>query len=332
MSAKAAPTWLRVAMTLDYFTIMPLLARLSWRLALWWGRRRGDLKFWWRTVGREAAIANIQHAYDGALPPAEARRLIRGCFRTQTCEEAETYFYRDLEGEALARFVTLEGREHLEAALAPGRGAIVFSSHFGSMCLAIIMLARRGYRMNVMARSLEPDDNPLNEVVRRYGEAKVAELERICGIPFIITGRPGAAGRMRAALGAGEVLYMLLSVPPELARRRAQVRFLGHPAELPSGIEVLAAETGAALVPFTVRRDAGRFGHTVTIHPRVAGPEAGEGTLQRCVDVLETEQIRSDPSQFFMWEYARSFWVPEPAVTAIDGRDRTGYEAKAHAS
>jgi len=48
------------------------------------------------TDSREAAIANLQHAYDGVLAPAAARRIIRGVFRTQTCEEAETFFYPDL--------------------------------------------------------------------------------------------------------------------------------------------------------------------------------------------------------------------------------------------
>jgi len=32
-----------------------------------------------------------------------------------------------------------------------------------------------------------------------------------------------------------------------------------------------------------------------------------------------------------MWEYARSFWVAEDPEM-IDGRDRNGYEANAHAS
>lgn len=331
MSAPA-PMWLRRVMELDYFTVMPVLGKMSWRLALWWGRRRGDLRFWWRTVGREAAIANLQHAYDGRLGAAEARRIIRGCFRTQTCEEAETFFYPALTRDAFGRFVAVEGSEHLDAALAAGRGAIVFTSHYGSFCLAIIALAHLGYRMNVIARSLDPDDNPLNEIVRRYGEHKVAELERICGIPFIIPGKPGAMDRMRAALDAGEVLYILLSVPPELAKHRGRVRFLGHPAELPLGAEYLATETGAPLVPFTVRRDPDRLGHTLTIGPRVPGPEAGEGTLQRCVEVLERE-IRVEPSQFFMWEYLRSFWVDASSPTApIDGAGRNGYEADAHAS
>ena len=315
MSAAQGSRLLETAMKLDYFTLMPTLARVSWRAALWWGRRRGDLKFWWRTVGREAAIANIQHAYHGTLAPRAARRVIRDCFRTQTCEEAETYFYDDLTRETFDRFVTTEGREHLDAALAEGRGAIVFSSHYGSMCLAIIGLALFGYRTHVIARSLDPDDNPLNAVVRRYGEAKVAALERITGIPFIIAGKPGAMDRMRAALSAGEVLYILLSVPPELARHRSPVEFLGHPAELPIGAEYIATETGAPLVPFTVRRDASGRHHHLTIHPRVPGPEAGAGTLQRCVDVLERE-IRAEPSQFFMWEYARSFWVDAAPVDA----------------
>jgi KDO2-lipid IV(A) lauroyltransferase len=331
VSATLAPRWLRVAMTFDYFTVMPTLARLSWRAALWWGRRRGDLRFWWREVGREAAIANIQHAYHGALGAAAARRIIRGCFRTQTCEEVEAFFYPSLTGDGVERFVSVEGREHLDAALAGGRGAIVFSSHYGSMCLAMIALAHLGYRVNVLARSLDPDDNPLHEVVRRYGEAKVAVLERILGLPFIIAGKPGAMERVRSALDAGEVLYILLSVPPELARHRGRVRFLGHPAELPLGAEYIATESGAPLIPFTVRRDVRRLRHTLTIHPRVPGPEAGEGTLQRCVDVLERE-IRVDPSQFFMWEYARSFWIAEPEADAIDGRERNGYEANAHAS
>jgi len=249
--------------------------------------------------------------------------VIRDCFRTQTCEEAETYFYGDLTPGTFDRFCTIEGREQLDAALAAGRGAIVFSSHYGSMCLAIIGLANLGYRMHVIARSLDPDDNPLNAVVRRYGEEKVAALERITGIPFIIAGKPGAMERMRSALAAGEVLYILLSVPPELARHRSRVDFLGHPAELPVGAEYIAAETGAALVPFTVRRDPTRVHHRCTIHPRVPGPEAGPGTLQRCIDVLERE-IRVEPSQFFMWEYARSFWIDPAAPTPVDGPGRRG--------
>lgn len=323
--------WLRLLMELDYFTVMPALARVSWRAALWWGRRRGDIRFWGRRVGREAAIANLRHAYGPTLTPAVARRTIRRVCQTITCEECETFFYPALTRETFERFITVEGRANLDAALSGGKGTIVFTSHYGSFCLAIIALARLGYPMNVVARSLEPDDNPMNDVVRRYGEGKVAELERICGTPFILAGKPGAMERIRGALAAGEVVYMLLDGPPELARHRTRVQFLGHPAELPLGAEYIASETGAALVPFTVRRKGDGFGHTCILGPRVPGPEAGAGTLQRCAEALERE-IRVDPSQFFMWEFMRSFWVDDPDAASIDGPDGNGYEARAHAT
>jgi lauroyl/myristoyl acyltransferase len=317
-------------MELDYFAVMPALARLSWRTALWWGRRRGDLRFWWRTVGREATIANLRHAYGDRLTAAEAERIARGCFRAQTCEEVETFFFPGLTRHAFARFIAVTGREHLDAALGDRRGAIIFSSHYGSMCLAMIALAHLGYGVNVLARSIDPADNPLDDVVRRYAEKKVAALERIMQRPFIVAGKPGAMQRVRDALAAGELLYILLSVPPELARHRGRVRFLGHPAVLPLGVEYIASQSGAPLVPFTVRRDGDAFRHTVSFGPAVPGPEAGPGTLQRCVDVVERE-IGRDPSQFFMWEYARSFWVDD-AAPAIDAPPGSRYEAGAHGS
>jgi lauroyl/myristoyl acyltransferase len=330
MSADGSPVWLRHALEIDYFGVMPALARVSWRAALWWGRRRGDLRFWWRTVGREATIANLRHAYGDALTATEARRIARGCFRAQTCEEVETFFFPALTRESFSRFIGVEGREHLDGALGGGRGAIVFSSHYGSMCLAMIALAHLGYGVNVLARSIDPADNPLDDVVRRYAEKKVAALEAIMQRPFIIAGKPGAMDHVRKALAAGELLYILVSVPPELARHRGRVRFLGHLAELPLGVEYIASQSRAPLVPFTVRRNGTGFRHTLSLGAAVLGPEAGDGTLQRCVEVVETE-IRRDPSQFFMWEFARSFWV-EPKSPSIDAPFANRYEAGAHGS
>ncbi len=330
MSDRGSPVWLRRAMELDYFRVMPALARVSWPAALWWGRRRGDLRFWWRTVGREATIANLERAYDGRLTAAEARRIARECFRAQTCEEVETFFFPGLTRDAFGRYIAVEGLRHLDAALADRRGAVIFSSHYGSMCLAMIALAHLGYGVNVLARSIDPADNPLDDVVRRYAERKVAALEAIMGRPFIVAGKPGAMQRVREALAAGELLYILVSVPPELARHCSRVRFLGHPAELPLGVEYIASQSGAPLVPFTIRRNGRGFRHTLSFDAPVPGPEAGPGTLQRCVDVVERE-IRRDPSQFFMWEFLRSFWVDETA-TSIDAALDTGYEATAHGS
>jgi len=320
MSAPSLPRVVRGFMWVDYFLIMPVLARLSWGAALWWGRRRGDLLYCWRRVGRRAAVANLLHAYAGRLNAREARRIARRAYQAQTCEEAETFLFGALRREEFRAFVRVEGQEHLEHALARGRGAIVFSLHYGSLCLAMIALAYIGYRVNVLARSIAEEENPLQAPVRRYAARKVADLERILGRPFIIAGAPDAMLRVRRALKEGEIVYVLLDVPPELANRRVRVRFLGHPAELPHGAELIAKASGAALLPFVVRRNADGRTHTFRMGAEVPVVEGGESVLQRCIDELEGE-IRADPSQFFMWEFARSFWIDEGPVGTIDHTD-----------
>jgi KDO2-lipid IV(A) lauroyltransferase len=305
----------RAAMWLDYVVLMPAAAAISWRLALWWGRRRGDLLFWSRRVGREAAIANVAHGL--GVGPQEARRIAHASFRARTTEEVETFFFPALTRDGYRRFIQVEGQEHLDAAQAQGKGTIVFSYHYGSMCLAMIALAHLGYKVNVLARSIAEDENPLAAIVRRYAEGKVARLEQVMDRPFIVTSAQGAMMKARRALKSGELLYILLSVPPELARRRANVRFLGHPAELPLGAEFLAEASGAPLVPFLVRRRPEGFGHVLEIGAEVPGPASGPGTLQRCIDDLD-RRMAADPGQFFMWEFARSFWLDESHDTSYE--------------
>lgn len=308
MSVALLP--IRAAMWLDYVVIMPVAAACSWRLALWWGRRRGDLMFWWRAVGRRAAIDNVRRAFGGAITYADAHQVVRASFRTQTCEEVETFFFRALTRVDYERYVRIEGRQHLEAAVAQGRGAIVFSYHYGSMCLAMIALAHLGFQVNVLARSIAGSENPLAPAVRYYARRKVAQLERIMGRPFIVAGEQGAMLKIRRALRDGEIVYVLLSVPPELARRRAHVRFLGQPAQVPAGTELIATLTGAPLVPFVVRPSPRGIGHVLEIRPEVPGPAAGAGTTQRCLDVIE-RWVWEQPGPLFMWEFAQSFWVEE---------------------
>jgi KDO2-lipid IV(A) lauroyltransferase len=305
-------------MWLDYVVVMRAAAAISWRVGMWWGRRRGDLLYWWRADGRRAAIANVERAFAGRLAPGAARRVVRACYRAQTCEEVETYTFPALTRDGYRRLIDVEGREHLDAALEQGRGAIVFSYHYGSMCLAMIALAHLGYKVNVLARSIEEDENPLQPAVRRYARGKVAALERVMERPFIVTSAQGAMMKARRALKEGELLYILLSVPPDLARRRARVRFLGQPAEVPLGAEFIAGATAAPLIPFVVQRQADGVRHLLRLGPEVPGPDQGEGTMQRCIDEIE-RTVWAEPGQFFMWEYAASFWLDESHGNAYEG-------------
>src|SRR5204863_894329 len=84
---------------------------------------------------------------DRPIPPGvieEARALaIRN--------ELEVLRYRRLDARTIDRTCVLEGGEHLDAALARGRGAIVATAHFGAHQLVMPALGYRGYVMHQLS-------------------------------------------------------------------------------------------------------------------------------------------------------------------------------------
>ena len=65
--------------------------------------------------------------------------------------ELEVLRYRRLDADTIDRTCVLEGGEHLDAALARGRGAIVATAHFGAHQLVMPALGYRGYTMHQLS-------------------------------------------------------------------------------------------------------------------------------------------------------------------------------------
>lgn|GEM_PF-1015920 len=78
-------------------------------------------------------------------------KIIRGMLVNQVMNILEVFFYEKILA-ANPKFVTVEGREHLEKALKKNKGAIIFSGHFGNWELMGYALAAMGYPMHVIAR------------------------------------------------------------------------------------------------------------------------------------------------------------------------------------
>ena len=65
------------------------------------------------------------------LSAAAAQQVTREWFRLFSCEAVDVKRLRH-GARPLRRLVEIRGREHLEAALAAGKGAILCTGHFGS--------------------------------------------------------------------------------------------------------------------------------------------------------------------------------------------------------
>ena len=96
-----------------------LPAALSYRMACW----RGDWHFRCQAGKRTEMARNLRLVLGDELSPAAAQRVTREWFRLGSCGAVDLMRLRR-GTRPLRRLVEIRGREHLEAALATGKGAI----------------------------------------------------------------------------------------------------------------------------------------------------------------------------------------------------------------
>jgi Kdo2-lipid IVA lauroyltransferase/acyltransferase len=197
-------------------------------------------------------------------------------------------------GVALAE---LEGEEHLEAARAAGRGAVLVCGHYGFFELGGAFLGQ----LHPVSFVVRPMRNP-------YVESWIAVLRRKSGIGTIDANR-GIRG-VYEALRANQWVAMLAD--QDARRAGVFVPFLGRPASTALGPARIALATGAAVIMGRMlRRPDGR--HDLRIEPPLAppdprAPDAALRLTETHVAILE-RWVRERPEPWF-WLHRR--WKTRP--------------------
>ena len=204
--------------------------------------------------------------------------------------------------DLLAR-VEVEGREHLDAALAPGRGAIAVMAHLGSFEVAMRVAPALGIPLTVIGRPLT------NRLLRRDMLAQRTST----GAELIL--HRNVAPQMLRALRQGRVIAAL----NDQYTRRSRgvfVPFFGVRASTSPGPAVIALRAGVQIVPAACLR-IGPDRHRLVIRPALEPPDTGDRTKDaelltaRANAALEA-LIRSQPAQW-MWSHRRFRHSPDLA-------------------
>ena len=212
-----------------------------------------------------------------------------------------------LRGRArsLGKLVEIRGREHLDAALAGGKGAILCSAHFGSYNSAFSLIHASGFPLTSTGRSFATQTPGMSSAERRLLEfAYIRRLQRHRQRPGIEfqPGRVQVAAQIAVALRANEVVTFSSDAPPlEADRARAvEVTFLGRQARLLPGVVTLAQLTGAPVLMVFMHRLAD-YRHQVL---EISAPVPLEGdtatAFGRCVAAMDTA-IRTNPAHWVYW-------------------------------
>ncbi|WP_039825632.1 phosphatidylinositol mannoside acyltransferase [Nocardia testacea] len=225
-------------------------------------------------------------------------RYWREAFRLPTMDHAELV--------ESGRIVVI-GREHLDAALARGRGVVFVLPHSGNWDMAGTWLVQNYGTFTTVAERLKPES--LFERFVAYRESLGFEVFPLTGgeqPPFT-----ALAQRLR------DNKIVCLMGERDLTGRGVPVTFFGERTWMPAGAAALAVETGAALMPvhvsFTVD-DRGREGWVVRTREPLdvtAGVAAATQALADCF----AAGIAEHPAD---WHMLQPLWETDLSEARLD--------------
>jgi KDO2-lipid IV(A) lauroyltransferase len=263
------------------------------------GAALGEAAYWVVAGRRRVALDNLTLAFGDRLSEPARRALARRCFRHlgRTVVECCQLVF-GTPADLLAR-IRIQGLEHLQAALAEGRGAFLLTAHFGNWELLAAAHVLVGIRLSVVARPLDNADL----------EAMVGGARARSGLR-VIPKREAVRGVL-GALGRGECVGILLD--QDAGPQGAFVPFLGRPASTSRSLAVLALKTRAPVVPAFLHRCPDGT-HDLVLEPPIAAEASGDlgadvvASTARFTAAIE-RHVRLHPEQWF-WVHRR--WKTRP--------------------
>ncbi|MCK9375853.1 MAG: hypothetical protein M0P73_06870 [Syntrophobacterales bacterium] len=243
---------------------------------------------------RRITLANLEFAYGKELSPAARERLARQvfCHFVRFAWEMVELLLAPLS--LIKRQVIIVGDEHMQAALAQGRGAIAIAAHAGNWEYTVMgygLLCRPGV---VVGRDLDqPWAARLVRYLRERGGNFMVSKQR---------GMKGIMGHLRHNRPVGIVIDQNTTTAGGLL-----VDFFGKPART-TPVVALLARRGVPVLPTLSRRLAdGR--HLMVIMPPLALKKTSDAQadiqrhLQLQSRVIE-DWVRAEPAQW-LWLHRR---------------------------
>jgi Kdo2-lipid IVA lauroyltransferase/acyltransferase len=266
-----------------------LVVRLPWPVQLAVGRGIGRLARRFARRRRTITAANLALCLP-ELDGGERARILRAHFESLGIGLVELAAAWWLRASRLPRNVRTEGLEHLETALARGKGALLLTAHFTTLEMGARLLDQFHPVMAVY----RPHENPVLDRVIRNGR-----LRQSAGI----IERGDLRGLLRA-LRSGAVVWF---APDQayLGVRSVEVPFFGVPAPTNTATSRIAEASGAAILPFFVERLPGSRGYRIRIEPALAQFPGNDvrADAARVNAVLESGIRRVLPQ--YLWSHDR---------------------------
>jgi len=263
------------------------VTRLPYRWQLAVGRQLGRLGYHLAPRRRRIAAINLKLCFpeynQQALLRQHFESLGMGIFEMLSAWWQSEAFFQSLWH--------IHGVEHLHAALARGKGVILFSAHFNALEVG----GRFATLQTPIHAIYRPHEHPLIEYFFKHSREQHAQQA--------IHRDNGRA--MLRSLKQNKTLW--LAVDQNYGHKNSVFAdFLGIPAATNTAFSRLAQLSGAAVIPFfTQRLDHYRGGYQITFHPPLVDFPSGDDLADATrINQFIEQQVRRAPEQY-LWVHRR---------------------------
>ena len=276
------PTWFALG-------ALRLFEPLPFGLLVWLGRRVGDVMLLLPLSFVRVARRNLELCFP-EKSDQERYAILREHFRSIGIGLFETAIAWWSPDERIRKLTRLEGEEHLQAALAAGKGALRLSAHFTTLEIGARALCAR-VATNIMYR-------PTSNAVLENFLSRNRSLRAKRAIP---------RDDIRTLIGALKANEPVWYAPDQSYRKKGaeMVPFFGIPAATNTATSRLARMTGAAVLPYFPERLPGSQGYRMVIHPMLDNfpSESPVADAERFNRLIEAH-TRHVPAQY-LWIHRR---------------------------
>lgn len=264
-----------------------------------YGFAQGAAKIGYRLARRQRRIAleSLSIAFGNDKTKEEKEKIARDCFIYMAKSGLEMMYLMD-KPQLLKRKVKIVGREHLDQALARGKGVILVSAHFGNFPLMLVGLCLQGYTTAAIMR-------PMRDTrVEKFFMEKRSKL----GVKTIYSQpRKECVDNTIRSLRNNELVFIPLD--QNFGTSGVFVDFFGTKAATATGPAVLARRTKATILPCFIVRQKDET-HKIICEPPL---ELDEGrteqesilsNIQKLTSIIES-YIRRYPTE---WGWIHRRW------------------------
>lgn len=282
LGPKHWPTWIGLGF-LRSCTLLP------YRMQMGLGRFLGYLSYALLPRRKHIVKTNIRLAFP-ELNKAERKKLVIKTFASTGMGIFETAMAWWGSKRRLQSMVTIKGIEHLQNALAQGKGVILLSAHFSSLELSGRLLSFTQPFQVTYKRA----HNPLMEAILRHLRKK----------HFIDAINTYDTREMVTALKKNVATWYAMDQDLG-ARLHVFAPFMGIPTCTLVTTSRLARMSGAIVVPYFPKRLDGCCKYELTIHPALENFPSGDDLedTTRINDMI-TAAVKKAPEQY-LWVHRR---------------------------